>query len=83
MTSQGIKFMDKRYMAAVEDEGETNLEVYERFTKEGFMYFAVKVGLQLVAIIFPISVVTKSFVDTLHEVYVRSKVMFESEGNNE
>lgn len=83
MTSQGIKFMDKRYMAAVEDEGETNLEVYERFTKEGFMYFAVKVGLQLVAIIFPIDVVTKSFIETLREVYMRSAAMLGSEGNNE
>ena len=81
MTSQGIKFMNQTYLAPVEDEGDMFMEVYERFTTRGNMYFAVKTGMQLLAIIMPIAVVSESFVDTLREIYTRSKVMLESEGN--
>ena len=83
MTSQGIKFMDRRYMGPIEDEGDTHREVYERFTESGVMYFAVKIGLRLVAVIFPIPVVSKHFVDLLGEVYVRSKVVLESEAKTD
>lgn len=79
LTSQGIKFLNQRYMQPCDDEGEMFLEVYERFTKDGQMYFAIKSGMMLLAIIPPMKIVSKKFVDTLQDLYVRSKVILESE----
>lgn len=82
MTSQGIKFLNQRYMQPMEDEGEMFLEVYERFTVTGQMYFAVKSGMMLLAIIQPMKILSKGFINTLQQLYTRSKTVFESEGKD-
>ena len=81
MTSQGIKFMNQQYLEPVRDESKTHLEVYERHTETGTMYFAVKAGMELVAVVFPIAVISENFVKTLGNLYMRAKVMLESEEN--
>lgn len=81
MTSQGIKFLNQTYIAPVGDEGNLYMEVYERFTPSGHMCFAVKTGMQLLAIVAPTKVVSQSFVETLRELYTRSKIVLESEEN--
>ncbi len=62
-TSEGISFVEKRYFAPFTDLDETYLNVYERYTKDGMMYFAVKNGMNLVGIILPKNIITKKFVE--------------------
>lgn len=79
MTSRGIKFMDMKYMEPIQDEGNSYINVYERFTENGELYFAVKSGMLLVAVIMPISVISQAFIDTLGQVYTKSMAMWEGE----
>lgn len=79
MTSQGIKFMDEKYLEPIQDEGNSYLQIHERFTESGEMYFVAKRGMLLVAVISPISMISQNFVDTLGQIYVKSKVMLEGE----
>lgn len=65
-TSQGIAFADKRYFAPFTDMDETMLYVYERYTTDGELYFAVKNGLILVGIILPANVINPDFVETIN-----------------
>lgn len=79
MTSRGIKFMDMKYMEPIQDEGNSYVNVYERFTESGELYFVVKSGMLLVAVIMPISVISQAFINTLEQVYVKSMAMWEGE----
>lgn len=65
-TSQGIAFADKRYFAPFTDMDEKMLYVYERYTADGELYFAVKNGLILVGIILPVNVINRDFVETIN-----------------
>ena len=64
-TSEGIDFVDKKYFAPFTDMDEAYLRVFERYTKDGDLYFAVKNGLELVGIILPAKVITKEFVEDI------------------
>ncbi|MBR2335824.1 MAG: hypothetical protein IKA62_06350 [Clostridia bacterium] len=67
-TAVGIKFLDDEYLAPL--VGETDkVEVFERTSKNGESYFAVKVGMTLRAIIMPFNAINKSFVDNIGEIY--------------
>ena len=65
-TSQGISFLDKRYLAPFSDMDEAMLRVYERYTSEGNLYFAVKNGLILVGCILPENIINKEFVENIN-----------------
>lgn len=67
-TASGIKFLDSEYLAPFADE-RNNIEIYERISKQGDPYFAVKVGMCLRAIITPFNAVNKSFVDNIENIY--------------
>ena len=64
-TSEGISFVEKRYFAPFTDMDEAYLSVFERYTDDGDLYFAVKNGLELVGIILPAKVITKEFVEDI------------------
>lgn len=67
-TPSGIKFFDEEYLSPL--VGETDkVEVFERISKDGDPYFAVKVGMFLRAIIMPFNAINKSFVDNIGEIY--------------
>ena len=65
-TSQGIAFVDKRYFAPFSDMDESMLRVYERYTANSDLYFAVKNGLILVGVIPPERVINKEFVGNIN-----------------
>lgn len=65
-TSQGIAFVDKRYLAPFSDMDEGMLRIYERYTADGELYFVVKNGLILVGIIEPAEVINSEFVGTIN-----------------
>lgn len=64
-TSEGIAFIEKRYFAPFTDMDEAYLRVFERYTKDGDLYFAVKNGFELVGILLPAKVITKEFVEDI------------------
>lgn len=65
-TSQGIAFLDKRYLAPFSDMDEGMLRVFERYTAEGDLYFVVKNGLMLVGVIEPANVINSEFVANIN-----------------
>ena len=67
-TSQGIRFIDKAYLRPLADCDEDMLMFYERQTKDGELYIAVKVGMILAAVIVPFDVVNEKFVEKLREI---------------
>lgn len=80
MTSQGIAFIDRKYLQPLEDGDMSMLEIYERTNSDGQMYFAAKIGFMLVGILTPANVVNQKFVDMLHCLYVRTQVMVDRKG---
>lgn len=74
-TSQGVTFIDKRYLLPFE-KMENGYELYERTAKSGDVYFAVKRGFFLLAIIAPCDVVNKDFIDKLDELLILSRVVW-------
>lgn len=65
-TSQGIAFIDKKYLAPFADIDEDYLNVFERYTADGDLYFAVKNGFELIGIIMPVKVVNDDFVEKIN-----------------
>ncbi len=51
IVSTGVAWMDSAYLTPFGTE--ERLEVWERRTEDGSLYFAVKIGLELVAIVLP------------------------------
>ena len=64
-TSTGMEFVDAAYLRPFGDVESDYLEVYERRTPEGSPYFAVKTGIMLLGVVFPVRVITDRFVKDL------------------
>lgn len=64
-TSQGIQFINRKYMEPLEDSGD--IAVYERMSPGGTLYFAVKRGMLLVALIMPYDMINEPFVESLKD----------------
>lgn len=62
ITSQGIEFINGEYLKPLSDISDEGLLFFERITDKGNKYFAVKQGLLIVAIIFPMRVIDEAFV---------------------
>ena len=67
-TSTGVEFIDAAYMRPFGDVESDLLDVYERRTPDGNPYFAVKAGLILLGLIFPVRVISDVFVDDLRKI---------------
>ena len=64
-TSAGITFIQEKYLAPLD-----NLDymcLYERKSKGGGLYIAAKIGMMLQAVIMPMDVISKDFVDKMDE----------------
>lgn len=72
--SSGIIFVETRYLAPfIKQEG--GFELYERFTKIGKPYIAVKSGLFLIGVIMPSNgIISKDFTDNLEYIASLSRV---------
>lgn len=64
-TSTGIEFISAKYLTPLEDIDGGLLDFYERRTKGGATYFAVKTGMLIVAIIQPAEVISAGMVAEL------------------
>ena len=72
----GIIFFDTSFLRPFADE--ESVELYERHTRDGKSYIAVKTGLLLIGVILPIRVINESFIEMLSDmtnlsVYARMK----------
>ena len=61
-TSTGMEFVEAAYLRPFGDVESDYLEIYERRSTDGVLYFAVKTGLLLLGVITPERVITDRFV---------------------
>lgn len=73
MTSAGVMFVDEKYLAPIADAEEDMITVCERRRTDGQIYFAVKAGFVLVAVIMPVDVINDLFVSTPSRTSARSR----------
>lgn len=66
MTRAGIVFIQKKYLAPLDDEG-VMLEFYERRTPGGQIYIAIKTGMLCRGLVFPVEIVDDKFVHQLED----------------
>lgn len=76
-TSQGIEFIDCKHLEPLENSGD--LEVYERLSKGGNTYFAIKRGLLLVALILPYTLITEPFVEDLKDLAALCEIALQNQ----
>lgn len=73
-TSQGVVFIDAKYLQPLADIENDMLELYERKSKNGQIYFAAKTGFMLVGIILPVDVINVAFVSRLKTLAVQCDI---------
>lgn len=74
-TSQGIAFINSRYLKPFSDI-DAGFELYERITPKGTPYIAIKSGFMLLGIISLYDIVDEIFINTLNEILELSRITF-------
>lgn len=64
-TEEGVVFVDSQYLAPLSDFPKENIVLYARKSEKYGLYFAVKVGLMIKAIITPYKCITPEFNELL------------------
>ena len=77
-TSRGLRFYRDEYLGPLADERES-LEMYERIDADGRVYFALKAGMLIRAIVLPVQVVTQPFVEMVEGLAVSCRAVVEEE----
>jgi hypothetical protein len=81
-TVRGIKFLDSEYLdPLIGESGES--QVFERISKKGEAYFAIKAGMCLRAVVMPFNAVNRSFVDNIEKIYSLCRDALETKGASE
>lgn len=73
-TSQGLMFIQRRYLTPFADTPADMLYLFERRSPTGGVYFAVKVGFQLMGLITPYECVNEGFVERIKRIYDQCEV---------
>ena len=73
-TTRGLTFIQKQYLTPFADTPADMLYLFERHGPTGNLYFAVKVGFQLMGILVPYDCVNESFVERIERVCEQCKV---------
>jgi len=74
MTREGLEFINVEYMKPLADYGDY-LELYERRTEGGQLYFAAKNGLVIVGLIMPVRI-DEGLVDDMEKLAVQARAAF-------
>ena len=76
-TSSGVSFIERKYLEPFIADGD-DFELYERTDTENKQYFAVKIGMYLLALIYPSIELLKNerFITELEELCAKSKVAY-------
>lgn len=75
ITSNGLSFIDADYIKPV-NGGYT--KIFERYTKDGDLYFAIKDGFMLVAVVMPYKVIDDNFAALLETLAQQSKIALQN-----
>lgn len=81
-TSQGVVFIDERYLEPFYDGDTSLLELYERNRADGSIYFAVKKGFTLVGLVLPVDVINDQFVERLEKLFTNCKIALFNQSND-
>lgn len=68
ITSEGMLFINGRYLLPIAGAADEMLYIFERKTKDGQIYFAVKQGFMLIALIWPFDCINEKFVKRLKSI---------------
>lgn len=77
-TSHGMMFINSKYLTPFADTADDMLYIFERMTDDGQIYFAVKIGFSLVALVLPYDCVNENFVDRLKKYYEQCKIALDN-----
>ena len=62
ITRDGLEFIDNNFLTPLADVAD-EIELFERRTADGGVYFAVKMGLMIVGVIMPLAIVEEKLVE--------------------
>lgn len=81
-TSHGMMFINSKYLTPFADAAEDMLYIFERVRDDGQIYFAVKIGFSLVALVMPFDCVNENFVNRLKKYYEQCKIALDNKSSN-
>ncbi len=74
LTETGCELLDSKYFAPVSDANEDMVQIYQRTSESGEVYFAVKDGMFLIALIQPTLVLNENTLEDLKSFVARCDV---------
>lgn len=74
LTSTGMQFIDDKLLEPLADIPSGNLSLFERIATGGRIYFAVKQGLMIAAVIAPFDILTDDFVDEVKNIATQCEI---------
>ena len=74
LTSAGIQFINDRLLDPLSDIPSDDLSFFERVTDDGQIYFAVKQGLMITAVIGTFDILTDDFVDEVKSIATQCEI---------
>lgn len=82
-TSHGMMFINSKYLTPFAAAADDMLYIFERTSADGQVYFAVKIGFSLVALVMPFDCVNESFVQRLKKLYEQCEIALYNKRKNE
>lgn len=79
-TSRGMMFINSKYLTPFAGD-EDMLYIFERTREDGEVYFAVKIGFSLVALVLPFDCVNENFVARLKKIYEQCELALCNKNN--
>ena len=80
ITRDGLEFIDDDFLTPLSDVADM-LEIHERRTENDRVYFAAKVGLMIVGVIMPLTIIETRFVENMETLVSKCRAAFD--GRNE
>ena len=82
-TSQGMMFIKGQYLTPFKGMPEDMIRIFERYSESVGIYFAIKVGFVLSAIVMPYDCINDSLVNRMERVYEQCKLALYNKNGKE
>jgi hypothetical protein len=82
LTRGGLEFVDNDYLSPLADVAEM-VELYERHTEDGGVYFAAKTGFMIAGVIMPLDIIDEKLLETLETLARKSRVALDLKNGRE
>ena len=80
-TDEGIVFLNVKYLAPLSDAD--NVEIYKRYSTGDTVYFVAKVGYEVQAVIMPVDIMDKGFMESVDRLASHSAIAFKNKERTE